>query len=64
MTDKAQVLLTIPEAAERLRVGRHALYELIRTNKLRTIRIGSRRLVPVESVAEVIAVLLDEENVA
>lgn len=45
-------VLTIDEAAERLRVSRWTLYSLIRSNQLRTVKIGRRRLVPVDALAE------------
>ena len=50
-------------AAQRLGIGRTTLYDLIRANRLRTVKIGSRRLVPVEALAESIA-LLSEETAA
>ncbi|WP_329095144.1 helix-turn-helix domain-containing protein [Actinomadura citrea] len=40
MTD---LVLTVDEAAERLRVSRWTLYNLIRSNQLRTVKIGRRR---------------------
>jgi len=43
-------LLTVQEACDQLRVGRWMLYHLIRTGQLQTIKIGSRRLVPVEAI--------------
>ncbi|MFF5265428.1 helix-turn-helix domain-containing protein [Actinomadura viridis] len=47
-----ELVLTVDEAAERLRVSRWTLYNLIRSNQLRTIKIGRRRLVPVNALAE------------
>jgi excisionase family DNA binding protein len=38
-------LLTIDEAAACLRVSRWSVYNLIRANQLRTVKIGRRRLV-------------------
>lgn len=38
-------LFTVSEAAEQLRISNWLLYELIRTNQLQTITIGTRRLV-------------------
>jgi excisionase family DNA binding protein len=46
------LVLTVDEAAERLRVSRWTLYNLIRANQLRTVKIGRRRLVPVNALAE------------
>ena len=56
-----RLLLTTTEAADRLGVGKSTLYDLIRSRRLRTVRIGRRRLVPPEALAETIALLLEEE---
>ena len=56
-------LLTVPEAAERLRVSKWMLYNLIRARRLRTVKIGARRLVPVAALRAYLAEL-DEEAVA
>jgi excisionase family DNA binding protein len=54
--DSAPLLLSIPEAAETLRISRWALYQLINKRRLKTVRIRSRRLVaPVD-----LAVLIEE----
>jgi excisionase family DNA binding protein len=45
-------LLTIDEAAERLRVSRWSVYNLIRANQLRTVKIGRRRLVTPAALTE------------
>jgi excisionase family DNA binding protein len=58
------LLLTTPEAAERLRIGKSTLYDLIRSRRLRTVKIGKRRLVPVDALPEVIALLVEEESAA
>ena len=57
MTD---LVLTVDEAAERLRVSRWTLYNLIRSNQLRTVKIGRRRLVPVNALAEYLDKLMEE----
>ncbi|SDS08594.1 helix-turn-helix domain-containing protein [Actinopolymorpha singaporensis] len=59
-----QLLLTTAEAAERLRIGKSTLYDLIRSRRLRTVKIGKRRLVPVDALPEVIARLVEEESAA
>jgi excisionase family DNA binding protein len=46
------MLLTIDEAAASLRVNRWSVYNLIRSGQLRTIRIGRRRLVPMNALTE------------
>ncbi|MEV5570522.1 helix-turn-helix domain-containing protein [Spirillospora sp. NPDC052269] len=54
------LVLTVDEAAERLRVSRWTLYNLIRSNQLRTVKIGRRRLVPVEALADYVGHLMEE----
>ena len=50
-------LLTVDEAASRLRVSRWTVYNLIRSNQLRTIKIGRRRLVPPAAIGECVELL-------
>ncbi|HEU4751557.1 MAG TPA: helix-turn-helix domain-containing protein [Armatimonadota bacterium] len=38
--------LTVPEAAKRLGIGRRLAYEMARTGKFPTIRLGRRVLIP------------------
>ncbi|MGL4744713.1 MAG: helix-turn-helix domain-containing protein [Dermatophilaceae bacterium] len=40
----------VDEAAEALRLSRSVIYELIRSGRLRTVKQGSRRLVPVAAL--------------
>jgi excisionase family DNA binding protein len=54
-------LLTVDEAASRLRVSRWTVYNLIRSNQLRTIKIGRRRLVPPAALGECVELLLGKE---
>jgi excisionase family DNA binding protein len=53
-------LLTVPEAAQRLRISKWMLYNLIRSRRLRTVKIGSRRLVRVSAITAYLAELEDE----
>ncbi|GAA4942910.1 hypothetical protein GCM10023224_26830 [Streptomonospora halophila] len=53
----SDLVLTVDEAAARLRVSRWTLYNLIRSGRLRTVKIGRRRLVPVNALAECIDAL-------
>jgi excisionase family DNA binding protein len=53
----APMLYRVEEAAEALRLSRSALYEVIRSGQLRTVKCGRRRLVPVAALAEYIAIL-------
>ena len=51
------VLYRVEEAAQALRLSRSITYELIRSGQLRTVKVGARRLVPVEAVREYVASL-------
>ncbi|MFD7294129.1 helix-turn-helix domain-containing protein [Streptomyces sp. NPDC059897] len=42
--------LTVPEVMEKLRLSRFKVYDLIRSNELRSITIGRARRIPVDSV--------------
>jgi excisionase family DNA binding protein len=53
-------LLTVQEAADRLRVSRWSLYNLIRANQLRTVKIGRRRLITPVALAECVELLSEE----
>ena len=53
-------LLTVAEAAERLRVSKWMVYNLIRSRALRTIKIGDRRLVPVRALRAFLSQLEEE----
>ncbi len=53
-------LLTIEEAADRLRVSRWSVYNLIRANQLRTVKIGRRRLVSPAALAACIETLSED----
>lgn len=47
-------LLSIPDAADALGIGRSMLYGEISANRIRTIRIGRRRLIPASALADYI----------
>jgi excisionase family DNA binding protein len=53
------VVYRVEEAAEALRISRDSIYELIRSGRLRTIKVGARRLVPVVALSEYVAAALD-----
>ncbi|QKV93969.1 excisionase family DNA-binding protein [Streptomyces sp. NA02950] len=50
--DPTLVLLTVEEAARRLRIGRTYCYRLIRTGELESVPVGRLRRVPVDAVPE------------
>lgn len=53
------VVYRIDEAAEALRLSRSVIFELIRSGRLRTVKCGHRRLVPVDALTEFIDSLGD-----
>jgi excisionase family DNA binding protein len=50
--DVPAVAYRVEEAAQALRLSRSVIYELIRSGQLRTVKQGSRRLVPVVALQE------------
>ncbi|WP_327409299.1 helix-turn-helix domain-containing protein [Streptomyces sp. NBC_01281] len=55
-----QILYRPEEAAIVLRIGRSMVYEEIRLGRLQTVRIGRRRLVPPEYIAQYVELLKRE----
>jgi excisionase family DNA binding protein len=46
-------LLSIEQAARALGIGRTALYSEIGAGRVRSVKVGRRRLVPISSITEV-----------
>ena len=57
-----RVLLTAEEVAEALHIGRCTVYDLIRSGRLRSFKIGKLRRIPVDAVHEFARRMLDEEG--
>jgi excisionase family DNA binding protein len=49
---QAQELLTVAEACASLRISRWTFYRLIQAERLKTVKIGSARRVPVAAIGE------------
>ncbi|MET7756603.1 excisionase family DNA-binding protein [Streptomyces sp. NPDC005389] len=62
--DPTLVLLTVEEAARRLRVGRTTCFALIRTGALESLMVGGLRRVPVDAPAAYVARLRTEQRAA
>jgi excisionase family DNA binding protein len=62
--DTTLVLLTVEEAAHRLRIGRTTCYKLIRTGALESVPVGRLRRVPAEAVPEYVAHLREAHRAA
>jgi excisionase family DNA binding protein len=54
-TADAPVLLTVEEAAERLRISRTSMYRLVSTGEVETVTVGRLRRVPAECLIEYVA---------
>jgi excisionase family DNA binding protein len=52
-----ELLLTVEEAARRLRLGRTLIYRLISSGELESVTVGRLRRVPAECLAEYVATL-------
>ncbi|MFV2083046.1 MULTISPECIES: helix-turn-helix domain-containing protein [Micromonosporaceae] len=53
-------VLRVEEAAHELGIGRSLVYDLIRSGRLRSLKVGSRRLIPTAAIDEVIDLLSQE----
>ena len=63
MTD-SQLLLSVEEAADQLRLGRTGTYELVKTRKIQSVKVGRRRLVVRSSLLDFVQALLVEQDCA
>ena len=55
------MLCRVDEAAAMLSIGRTAAWELVRKRKLKSVKIGRTRRVPLQALEEYIRQLMDEE---
>ena len=53
-------LLTVDDVMARLQVGKHTVYDLIRTRRLQSVRIGRCRRIPTASLQQYIDSLTNE----
>jgi excisionase family DNA binding protein len=51
------VLLTVEEAADRLRIGRTTMYALVSSGVVESVKVGRLRRVPIECVDAYVTVL-------
>ncbi len=56
--EPTDVVLTIEEAAKRLRIGRTLMYSLVKNGEIRTVSIGRLRRVPAQCLNEYVDSLL------
>jgi excisionase family DNA binding protein len=50
-----RILLTIEEAAERLRIGRTLMYALVTAGEVESVRIGRLRRIPADALEQYVA---------
>lgn len=62
MEDQPCVLLTAEEAAERLAIGRTAVYALLKSGELESVRIGRLRRIPAEAVENYVQRLIANQT--
>ncbi|MCD2191473.1 helix-turn-helix domain-containing protein [Actinomycetospora soli] len=55
------LLFTAEEAAELLKISRCKVYDLLRNQDLRSVKIGGSRRIPRSALEEYVARLLDSE---
>lgn len=55
-----QQLLTVPEVMAVLRLGRCTVYDLIRSGRLESIKVGRSRRVPADAVNALVCHLREE----
>jgi len=58
----SRLLLTIPEAAQRLGMGRSFVYQLVMRGMIPSIKLGRARRIPAAALEEFVAARLKEEN--
>lgn len=58
------ILLTVEEAAYRLRIGRTTCYKLIRSGALESVPVGRLRRVPAEAIPEYVSRLREAHRAA
>jgi excisionase family DNA binding protein len=62
MNTNPQLLLSVEEAADVLRIGRTRTYELVMTRKIQSVKVGRRRLVVRSSLYDFVQTLLLEQE--
>ena len=58
--ESVQAMLTVTEACAQLRISKWTLYRLMQSGKLASVKIGSRRLIPMRAITKFIEQLEEE----
>ncbi|MGH3730868.1 MAG: helix-turn-helix domain-containing protein [Micromonosporaceae bacterium] len=57
-----EIVLTVEEAAERLRIGRTTMYSLVSKGEIESVQIGSLRRIPVSALHAYVQQLMIQQN--
>jgi excisionase family DNA binding protein len=49
------LLLTVEETAQTLRISRNRVYDLIRLNQLKSVKLGASRRIPIQCLQDYVA---------
>ena len=60
--NEGKLLLSVDQAAQRLSIGRSLCYELVMRGDIPSLKLGSRRLVPVSALETFVSERLEEEH--
>jgi excisionase family DNA binding protein len=55
------ILVSVAEAARTLSIGHTAAWELVRKRKIKSVKIGPTRRVPIVAIQEYVQRLMDED---
>jgi excisionase family DNA binding protein len=55
------ILVSVVEAAQMLSIGRTVAWELVRKQKIKSVKIGRTRRVPIAAIQDYIQRLMDED---
>jgi len=55
------ILVSVADAAHMLSIGRTAAWELVRKQKIKSVKIGRMRRVPIAAIQDYIDRLMDED---
>lgn len=54
------ILVTVDDLAEALSIGRTAAWELVRKRKVKSVKIGRTRRIPITAIHEYVQQLIEE----
>lgn len=59
-TNDSKILLTVPEVAHRLGLGRSFIYQLVMKGEIRSIKLGRARRIPVDALEQFVSARIEE----